>query len=95
MLSSLLLHALPALGLALSAAARPSSYAVWAADSAIARKQGNGLANGAPKADYTHGTLWFALRRLYEKTGNGTYADYVQASADNALGADGQIGGFK
>lgn len=95
MLPSLLLSLTVGLTLALGASARPSSYAVWAADSAIARKQGTGLANGQPKADYTHGTLWFALRRLYEKTGNSSYAEYVKAGADNVVSSNGTVQSFK
>lgn len=92
MLPALLLGLAP-LALALGAAARPASYAVWAADSAIARKQGNGLSGTTPKVDYTHGEFWFALRRLYEKTGNASYVAYVQAGADNVVSSNGTVGG--
>ncbi|KAG7095198.1 hypothetical protein E1B28_005974 [Marasmius oreades] len=70
--------------------ARPQSYAVWAADSAIARKQGNGLtAQGAAIISYEHGELQWGLRLLFERTGNRTYFDYIQSGVDNVVTADG------
>lgn len=93
MLTILALVLLP-LALAIGGShARPSSYAVWAADSAIARGQGNGLASGAPKTSYEHGEFWFALRRLFEKTGNATYATYVQSGVDQIVSSAGVVGG--
>ncbi|THU85122.1 glycoside hydrolase family 105 protein [Dendrothele bispora CBS 962.96] len=72
--------------------ARPSSNAVWAADSAIARKQGNGLdSNGNPSVSYEHGELWWGLRLLYERTGNQSYFDYILNSASNIVADDGSI----
>jgi hypothetical protein len=46
--------------------ARPASYAVWAADSGIARGQGNGLASGVPIVSYEHGfcAAMYVLTRL-------------------------------
>lgn len=85
--------ALAPLALALGAAAKPASYAVWAADSAIARKQGNGLSGSSPITNYEHGELWFALRRVFEKTGNATYATYVQTAADQIVSSAGVVGG--
>lgn len=77
-----------------SACARPSSYAVWAADSAIARGQGNGLDdNGNPLVSYEHGELQWALRLLYEQTGNKTYYDYIKTGVDNVVASDGSVGG--
>ncbi|KAF8652898.1 hypothetical protein AX16_004086 [Volvariella volvacea WC 439] len=75
-----------------TALARPQSYAVWAADSAIARKQGNGL-NSSGKGDvsYEHGELQWGLRLLYEKTGNRTYYDYILAAANNIVRDNGTI----
>ncbi|KAJ6504142.1 Six-hairpin glycosidase [Mycena vitilis] len=76
------------------AEARPSSYAVWAADSAIARGQGNGLGtDGAPIVSYEHGELQWGLRLLYELTGNKTYFDYIQAGADNIVFPNGTVHG--
>lgn len=67
----------------------PSSYAVWAADSGIARGQGNGLVNGAPGVSYEHGEFQWALRLLYESTGNASYFDYIKLGADTILSDDG------
>ncbi|KAF9269865.1 glycoside hydrolase family 105 protein [Marasmius fiardii PR-910] len=70
--------------------ARPQSYAVWAADSAIARKQGNGLTtSGAAIISYEHGELQYGLRLLFERTGNRSYFDYIQSGVDNVVTADG------
>ncbi|KAL0581445.1 hypothetical protein V5O48_000599 [Marasmius crinis-equi] len=74
------------LGLAI---ARPQSYAVWAADSAIARKQGNGLSGSTPIISYEHGELQWGLRQLFERTGNQTYFNYIQSAVDNVVTADG------
>ncbi|KAI0708917.1 glycoside hydrolase family 105 protein [Cerioporus squamosus] len=76
--------------------AQPASYALWAADSAIARGQGNGLgSDGAPLVSYEHGELQWALRLLYEKTGNKTYFDYIQQGVDRVVTSNGTvIGGY-
>ncbi|THG96647.1 hypothetical protein EW026_g5226 [Hermanssonia centrifuga] len=77
-----------------AAGARPPSYAAWAADSAIARGQGNGLdSNGQPTVSYEHGEFQWALRLLYERTGNKTYYDYIQKGVDNVLLPNGTVGG--
>ncbi|KAJ7220557.1 Six-hairpin glycosidase [Mycena pura] len=74
------------------ALARPASNAVWAADSGITRKQGNGLdANGVPLVSYEHGEFQWALRLLFERTGNQSYFDYIQAGADNIVFQNGSI----
>lgn len=74
--------------------ARPTSYAVWAADSAIARGQGNGLnASGSPLVSYEHGEFQAALQLLYEKTGNKTYYNYIKTGIDNVLSSTGAVGG--
>ncbi|KAJ7319039.1 Six-hairpin glycosidase [Mycena albidolilacea] len=74
--------------------ARPASYAVWAADSGIARGQGNGLlANGSATVSYEHGEFQWGLRLLYELTGNKTYFDYIQAGVDNIVFPNGTIHG--
>ncbi|KAL5483561.1 hypothetical protein ACEPAI_8793 [Sanghuangporus weigelae] len=76
-------------------ASMPASYAVWAADSGIARGQGDGLVNGTPTVSYEHGEFQWALRLLYEVTGNGSYFDYIKAGADTILSDDGTtIGGY-
>ncbi|KAL5532377.1 hypothetical protein ACEPAF_5947 [Sanghuangporus sanghuang] len=71
-------------------AAAPPSYAIWAADSGIARGQGNGLVNGIPGVSYEHGEFQWALRLLYESTGNKSYFDYIKLGADTILSDDGR-----
>ncbi|KAJ3575413.1 hypothetical protein NP233_g1119 [Leucocoprinus birnbaumii] len=74
--------------------ARPSSYAVWAADSAIARGQGNGLdSSGKAIVSYEHGELQWGLRQLFEKTGNRTYFNYMQTGVDNIVFSNGTVHG--
>ncbi|KAJ7182726.1 Six-hairpin glycosidase [Mycena crocata] len=75
------------------AQARPKSYAVWAADSAIARGQGNGLSNGAALVSYEHGEFQWGLRLLYELTGNTTYFNYIQTGVDNIVFPNGTVHG--
>ncbi|KAF8201188.1 glycoside hydrolase family 105 protein [Mycena galopus ATCC 62051] len=81
------------LALVLVSDARPASYAVWAADSAIARAQGNGLQNGVPLVNYPDGEFQWALRLLYEITGNKTYFNYIQAGVDNIVFPNGTVHG--
>lgn len=82
------------ISLATLAASRPQSYAVWAADSAIARGQGNGLdANGNPIVSYEHGEFQWGLRQLYELTGNQTYFEYIQKGIDNIVFPNGTVHG--
>lgn len=70
------------------------SYSTWAAHSAIMRSQGNGLdANGAPLVSYEHGELQWALRLLFEKTGNRTYFNYIKEGVDNVVASNGSVGG--
>jgi rhamnogalacturonyl hydrolase YesR len=77
-----------------AALARPQSFAVWAADSAIARGQGNGLdANGNPIVSYEHGEFQWGLRLLFEKTGNQTYLNYIQNGIDNIVFPNGTVHG--
>lgn len=77
--------------------ARPQSYAVWAADSAIKRGQGNGLDGaGNPLASYEHGEFQWGLRQLYEKTGNNTYYNYIVTGASKIVTDAGAVqGGYK
>ncbi|KAJ3486623.1 hypothetical protein NLI96_g4094 [Meripilus lineatus] len=77
-----------------STTARPLSYAIWAANSAIARGQGNGLdSSGKPLVSYEHGELQWALRLLFERTKNQTYYDYIKTGVDNVVSANGTVGG--
>ncbi|KAK0444242.1 glycoside hydrolase family 105 protein [Desarmillaria tabescens] len=74
--------------------ARPESYAVWAADSALARGQGNGLdSDGETKVSYEHGELQWGLRLLYETTGNESYFDYIVEGASQIVDSEGNIDG--
>ena len=74
--------------------AHPESFAVWAADSGIARGQGNGLdANGNPVVSYEHGEFQWALRQLFELTGNHSYFDYIQKGIDNIVFDNGTVHG--
>ncbi|TFK37097.1 glycoside hydrolase family 105 protein [Crucibulum laeve] len=82
------------LAAATGASARPSSYAVWAADSAIKRGQGNGLdSTGKASVSYEHGELQWGLRLLYEKTGNKTYYNYIVTGANNIVYDNGTVHG--
>lgn len=75
-------------------AARASSYAVWAADSAIARHQGNGLdTNGNAIVSYEHGEFQWGLRQLFERTGNATYFNYIKQGIDNIVFSNGTVHG--
>ncbi|GLB41010.1 putative glycosyl hydrolase family 88 [Lyophyllum shimeji] len=86
--------ALTLLSLASAVLARPQSYAVWAADSGIARGQGNGLdSSGKPIVSYEHGEFQWALRQLYERTGNRTYFDYIVKGVDNIVFDNGTVHG--
>ncbi|TFK37096.1 glycoside hydrolase family 105 protein [Crucibulum laeve] len=77
-----------------STVARPQSYAVWAADSAIARGQGNGLdANGKAIVSYEHGELQWGLQQLYDLTGNKSYFSYIQKGIDNIVFPNGTVHG--
>ncbi|KAJ7057045.1 Six-hairpin glycosidase [Mycena amicta] len=82
------------LALTSTAVARPASYAVWGADSAIARGQGNGLSSaGVPLVSYEHGEFQWALRLLLERTGNQSYFDYIQEGANNIVFPNGTVHG--
>ncbi|ESK91889.1 cell wall glycosyl hydrolase [Moniliophthora roreri MCA 2997] len=81
---------LPVLGFATLSFARPSSYAVWAADSIIARGQGNGLdSSGNALVSYEHGEFQWGLRQLFERTRNQTYYDYILDGVNNVVTGDG------
>ncbi|KAF8066731.1 glycoside hydrolase family 105 protein [Lyophyllum atratum] len=82
------------LSLASAVSARPRSYAVWAADSGIARGQGNGLdSSGRAIVSYEHGEFQWGLRRLFELTGNQTYFDYIVKGVDNIVFDNGTVHG--
>ncbi|KAF5317947.1 hypothetical protein D9619_012056 [Psilocybe cf. subviscida] len=89
------IHIFFALSLSVKATlARPKSYAVWAADSAMARGQGNGLdAKGNAIVSYEHGEFQWGLRLLFEKTGNQTYLNYIQKGIDNVVFPNGTVHG--
>jgi rhamnogalacturonyl hydrolase YesR len=75
-----------------SAAARPTSDAVWAADSIMSRGQGHGLdSSNRLTVSYEHGEFQWALRLLYERTGNKTYFDYIQSGVDNIVTSNGTV----
>lgn len=77
-----------------SSFARPSSYAQWAVDSAIRRKQGNGLdASNNAIVSYEHGELQWGLRLLYESTGNASYYNYILNGANNIVFDNGTVHG--
>lgn len=70
------------------------SYALWAANSAIARGQGNGLdSSGNPTVSYEHGELQWTLRLLFERGGNQTFFNYIKAGVDNVVTNNGSVGG--
>lgn len=74
--------------------ARPSSYAVWSADSAIARGQGNGLSStGSTVVSYEHGEFQYGLQLLYAKTGNVTYYNYIKTAVDKIISSSGAVEG--
>lgn len=62
-----------------------------AADSAISRAQGNGIVSGAAAANYEHGEFQWALRLLYERTGNTTYYDYIKTAVDKVISSTGTV----
>lgn len=69
------------------------TYSTYAADSGIARGQGNGRdASGNPTVSYEHGEFQWALQLLFEKTGNQTYFDYIQAGVDQIVDENGHVG---
>ncbi|KII85967.1 glycoside hydrolase family 105 protein [Plicaturopsis crispa FD-325 SS-3] len=76
------------------AGAPNGSYAIWAADSAISRGQGNGLSSaGVPSVSYEHGELWWGLQQLYARGGNATYHEYIEAGVANIVFDNGTVHG--
>ncbi|KAH9912859.1 glycoside hydrolase family 105 protein [Epithele typhae] len=94
-LGSLLVSTLLLLGNLRASFAKPSSYAVWAADSAITRGQGNGYDDyndpTKPVVSYEHGELQWGLMRLYSETGNKTYYDYILDASNVIVYDNGSI----
>lgn len=77
--------------LGVASAAHPP-YSIWAAESAIARGQGNGLnAKNQTTASYEHGELQWGLRLLYERTGDKKYLDYIKKGVDTILAPNGTV----
>lgn len=67
---------------------------MWAADSGIARHQGNGLdSNGNAVVSYEHGVFQWGLRLLFERTGNMSYFEYVKEGVDNVVFENGTVHG--
>ncbi|KAJ3829507.1 glycoside hydrolase family 105 protein [Lentinula raphanica] len=77
----------------LAYATKPDPYSSWAANSAIARGQGNGLANGVPLVAYDDGEFQWALRLLYERDGNKSYLNYIETGANNIVLENGTVHG--
>ncbi|THH16067.1 hypothetical protein EW146_g4520 [Bondarzewia mesenterica] len=73
--------------------ARAVTYSSYAASSAMIRGQGNGLSSGLPIVSYEHGEFQWALRLLYEHTGNVSYYNYIKAGVDQVVASDGSVGG--
>ncbi|KAG7095199.1 hypothetical protein E1B28_005975 [Marasmius oreades] len=73
-------------------AARPASYAQWAADSAIARGQSTGLDSGGnPKVIYDDGEFQLGLHQLFEKTGNQKYYNHLLKASNTIVSANGSL----
>ncbi|ESK91890.1 cell wall glycosyl hydrolase [Moniliophthora roreri MCA 2997] len=74
------------------ALARPDSYAVWAADSVIARGQSTGLdSNGNPKVIYDDGEFQLGLRRLYDRTKDEKYYQHLLKAANTIVSDSGAL----
>ncbi|KAK7040745.1 hypothetical protein VNI00_009651 [Paramarasmius palmivorus] len=72
--------------------ARPDSYAIWAADSVIARGQSTGLdSSGNPKVIYDDGEFQLGLRRLYDRTGNEKYYSHLLKAANTIVSDSGAL----
>jgi rhamnogalacturonyl hydrolase YesR len=48
-----------------------------------------------PKWNYTNGLICLAIQRVYDKTGDRRYYDYVKAYADKMITVNGSILGYK
>ena len=51
--------------------------------------------NEKPKWEYTHGLMMSAYEKLWERTGNEKYLDYIKNYADFMIGEDGSIKTYK
>ncbi|MHA6249321.1 glycoside hydrolase family 88/105 protein [Pontibacter sp. CAU 1760] len=80
-----------------SAAAAQKPYSVWMADSDIKRNPEGWMIDfkEKPKWDYTQGLFASAIERVWEKTGDGKYLQYIQAFADTMISEDGAIMTYK
>ena len=74
-------------------AAVDKPYSVWMADSDIQRNPEGWMIDfkEKPKWDYTQGLFASAIERVWEKTGDEKYLNYIQAFADTMISADGSI----
>ncbi|WP_162053317.1 glycoside hydrolase family 88/105 protein [Pontibacter pamirensis] len=72
-------------------------YSVWMADSDIKRNPEGWMIDfkDKPKWDYTQGLFASAIERVYEKTGDDKYLNYIQAFADTMISEDGSIMTYK
>lgn len=62
------------------------------ADTILLRKYGNGLSeSGAPFTNYEHGLVWRTLALVNGASQNTSYTDYIKASADNIVTAEGNL----
>lgn len=69
-----------------------TSYAAWAADTAIRRKYANGLNSaGTAAVIYDHGTFWEGLKQLYADTGNVSYYNWLLDGASRLVDSNGKI----
>lgn len=91
---------LPGLLLAQSTSSDKSSKAPWSvrmADSDMIRNPKASLLDFAsePRWNYTNGLVCSALERVWKKTGDEKYYNYIKAYADEMIGDDGTIKGYK
>ncbi|RDV15439.1 glycoside hydrolase family 88 protein [Pontibacter diazotrophicus] len=91
----------PAAELATEQEQQPQStdkpYSVWMADSDIKRNPEGWMIDfkEKPKWDYTQGLFASAIERVYDKTGDEKYLNYIQAFADTMISEDGTIMTYK
>lgn len=80
-----------------AAVAAEQPYSVWMADSDIKRNPEGWMIDfkEKPKWDYTQGLFASAIERVYEKTRDEKYLNYIQAFADTMISEDGSIMTYK
>lgn len=78
-------------------AAANKPYSVWMADSDIKRNPEGWMIDfkEKPKWDYTQGLFASAIERVWEKTGDEKYLNYIQAFADTMISENGEIMTYK